>query len=160
MPIFGVRPSGARVAKMPHSSDEGTLLGLLFVSADADSVRDARGFVRRALRSRVNAAAIVDDAILIVSELLTNVVLHGRDDFEPEAMIKLIVIETRLRIEVHDASPLVPVQRAASDNEERGRGLMIVDTLADRWGWEPTADGKFVWCELAAWAEQTATDRA
>jgi anti-sigma regulatory factor (Ser/Thr protein kinase) len=160
MPRFDVRATDSQPAQVLHGGDKGTLLGVSFVSADADSIRDARGFVRRTLRSQVDAVATVDDAVLIVSELLTNVVLHGRQGVEFEAMIKLAVVEKRLRIEVHDASPLVPAQRPASDDAESGRGLMVVGALAHRWGWEPTADGKFVWCELAMCPEQTPTDRA
>lgn len=160
MPVFGVRLPGARFTRMLDDGDGGTLLGVLRVSADVGSIRTARGFVTQTLGAYAVGAAVVQDAVLIVSELLTNAVLHGSDSAECDVTVKLIAIATSLRIEVHDASPLTPVQRPEGEGAENGRGLVIVDGLADRWGWEPTADGKFVWCELAVEPEQTPTDCA
>lgn len=160
MPVFDLRPPDARPARTFGDGDEEALLGVLCVSEGVESVRGARAFVRATLGAMGIAGATVDDAELIVSELVTNAVVHRGDGVGPDAMVKLIAIEAGLRIEVHDASPLVPVQRAESSGTEHGRGLVIVDGLADRWGWERTAAGKFVWCELAVLQEQTSTDRA
>lgn len=160
MPVFGVRLPGARFTWMLDGGDGGTLLGVLCASADVRSIRIARDFVTQTLDAYAIGTAVVDDAVLIVSELLTNAVLHGSDSAECDVTVKLIGIAMRLRIEVYDASPLAPAQRLEDNGIENGRGLVIVDRLADRWGWEPTAVGKFVWCELAARPEQTPTDRA
>lgn len=160
MPVFDVRPPDAQVPWTPDDESEEALLGTLRVSARAESARDARAFVRRRLGARGIAAAIVDSAVLIVSELVTNAAQHGGDGVESEALIKLAAVDTRLRIEVHDASPRLPALCTASDDDEHGRGLAVVDALAGRWGWEPTADGKFVWCELATRQEQTVAQRA
>lgn len=160
MPVFDVRPAEPRLMRVLRGRSGGRLLGALRVSADVELIRDARAFVRQTLDAQAVAASTVDDAALIVSELLTNVALHTSGGLGSEAMIKLIVAGRHLRIEVHDASPLFPSQRATSDEAEHGRGLTVVEGLAGRWGWELAGEGKFVWCELAAWAEQTATDRA
>lgn len=84
-------------------------------------------------------------AILLVSELVTNAVMHGVSPFELRAQ------QTRsgLRVEVHDNNALAtPVLRGAGVLAESGRGLQLVDTLADRWGWSEDGAGKVVWFEI------------
>jgi anti-sigma regulatory factor (Ser/Thr protein kinase) len=100
---------------------------------------------RRALQSWLEAVECVDpvpgDALLVVSELVTNVVTHTTS--------AVVVVATfddhRLRIEVHDQDPQAPVAipRAAVG----GFGLPIVEALCDAWGWEPDGIGKWVWTE-------------
>lgn len=147
---------------MPRDAeDAGVLLGALSVAVvDLGSIRAGRKFVRRTLGASGTAPSVVDDATLIVSELLTNVALHCARVAEPEATLRLVGREAHLRIEVHDASPLAVIQRAPGDDSEHGRGLLVVDALSECWGYESTADGKYVWCELAAWPEQTPSQRA
>lgn len=149
-------------AEQQLDDDEGggVLLGELSLSVGISSIRRAREFVRRMLGASDVGPSVVDDAALIVSELLTNVALHCAGDTEPVAVVKLFAVLTCLRIEVHDAYPLVLVQRAPSEDDEHGRGLLVVDALSDRWGYASTADGKCVWCELTAWPEQTSAHRA
>ena len=87
-------------------------------------------------------------AALLVSELATNALLHGclRDRF---FRVRLALTATVLRIEVTDPrGERMPVVRAATDQECFGRGLLIVEQVADRWGVEPRTVGKTVWCEL------------
>ncbi|MFJ7998545.1 ATP-binding protein [Streptomyces sp. NPDC096310] len=89
-------------------------------------------------------------AALLVSELGTNALLHGclRDRF---FRVRLVLGATTLRIEVTDPrGERLPVVRAATDQECFGRGLLIVEQVADRWGVAPLTVGKTVWCEL--WA--------
>jgi anti-sigma regulatory factor (Ser/Thr protein kinase) len=88
---------------------------------------------------------IVDIAELLVSELITNALVHGAGD--PELV--LTVDPPRIRVEVRDADPTVdfgPVVGEAS--RTHGRGLAIVDALATSWGVEPRWDGKAVWFVL------------
>ncbi|MCO5991723.1 ATP-binding protein [Actinoallomurus spadix] len=88
-----------------------------------------------------------DTAELLVSELVTNAVRHGRGE------IHLIVCaeEDTLRIEVHDeAAESVPQVRPAGEIDEGGRGLHLVGMLSSRWGAARTATGKIVWFELRA----------
>jgi anti-sigma regulatory factor (Ser/Thr protein kinase) len=96
---------------------------------------------------------LVEDAALIVSELMTNaaeasMVLPGR----PPVGLHLLAGERSLLIEAWDHSPLGPEPRnaEADDGAECGRGLSVVATLSERWGWERTGAGrKVVWAELA-----------
>jgi anti-sigma regulatory factor (Ser/Thr protein kinase) len=100
---------------------------------------------RRALESWLQAVECVDpvagDALLVVSELVTNVVAHTTSN----AVVIATFDDHRLRIEVHDQDPRAPlmVRRAAAG----GFGLPIVEALCDAWGWEPTGIGKRVWTE-------------
>ncbi|MFF1474137.1 SpoIIE family protein phosphatase [Streptomyces mirabilis] len=79
---------------------------------------------------------------LIVSELVTNAVLHG------SGRIRLRLIRHQgLTCEVHDASHSSPRQRHPRATDESGRGLLLVDQLSRRWGTRYTPDGKLIWAE-------------
>ncbi|MFJ8000112.1 ATP-binding protein [Streptomyces sp. NPDC096310] len=87
-------------------------------------------------------------AALLVSELATNALLYGclRDRL---FRVRLALTESALRIEGSDPrGERLPVPRIADDEECFGRGLLIVEQVADRWGVEPREAGKTVWCEL------------
>ena len=159
MPITGANCAGPLFAAPPD--DVGAvLLGELSLSVGVSSIGRARNFVRRTLGASEVEPSVVDDATLIVSELLSNVAVHCAQDGAPDATVKLIAVLALLRIEVHDGNPLVLAQREPSEEAESGRGLLVVDALSDRWGYESTAAGKCVWCELTAWPEQTPSQRA
>jgi serine/threonine-protein kinase RsbW len=102
---------------------------------------------RRRLRTAMGAWADEArrcDAELLLTELVTNGVLHARSAME----INLTVEQNRLRAEVRDGSPVQPHLRKA--DEYGGRGVLILEALASRWGvlGHPGA-GKTVWFELA-----------
>jgi len=86
---------------------------------------------------------------LIVAELAANAVRHGRvsgRDFHPA----LVCDATTVRIEVTDTrTEGVPVAAMPTDLRDTGRGLLVVEHLADRWDWHPRPDGpgKTVWAE-------------
>ncbi|MGH3343645.1 MAG: ATP-binding protein [Carbonactinosporaceae bacterium] len=82
-------------------------------------------------------------AVLVVSELVTNAVIHG---YGP-AQLRL-TFNGRLRVEVRDLSPAPPRLRDTCPGELGGRGLQIVNRLSESWGWRPHGRGKLVWCEL------------
>jgi len=86
---------------------------------------------------------IVGDALIVVSELVTNVVMHTAS----ESFLVAVFDDHRLRLEVHDHSPHAPVIADQPPGSAGGFGLPIVDSLCDAWGWEPTASGKRVWTE-------------
>jgi hypothetical protein len=89
----------------------------------------------------------VDEAELLVSELATNVVKHVG-----EGASATLILEWRggrLRLEVHDKSQTVPSLNMAGCDEECGRGLHLLSSLALDWGAELTPVGKAVWCEVA-----------
>jgi anti-sigma regulatory factor (Ser/Thr protein kinase) len=100
---------------------------------------------RQALRSWLGDVdcdePVPDDALLVVTELVTNVVMHTASD----PVVVADFDDHRLRIEVHDHDPHGPVPAPAAAS---GRfGLTILDSLCDAWGWEPTEFGKRVWTE-------------
>jgi CheY-like chemotaxis protein len=89
--------------------------------------------------------SIVDDAMLVVSELVTNAVLHARS--EPE--LRLIPGVGALRIEVFDDGESAPDPQLAGDDDEHGRGLLLIAVLSAAWGTEAAPDGrKVVWADL------------
>ncbi|GAA3097302.1 hypothetical protein GCM10020254_48300 [Streptomyces goshikiensis] len=53
-----------------------------------------------------------------------------------------------MRVEVADASARGPARRQAAGDDTGGRGLELVDGLADRWGWQREGAGKRIWCEI------------
>jgi len=107
------------------------------------SAATARHFVEETLGAW-GCDDFLDASRLLVSELVTNAVLHARTDFE----LVLRVLRTGLRVEVHDGSTARPVVRHYEDEAMTGRGLSLVDELAARWGVEQAGDGKYVWFEL------------
>lgn len=124
--------------------------------------RLARGFVSVTL-SNWGLDTLTDVTELLVSELSTNVVRastdpegHLRYDEQgkvPLLWIRLLCDRERLLIEVWDTLPAAfgaPVARHPDVNEESGRGLEIIETLAEDWGWEtvPGWAGKKVWAIL------------
>ncbi|WEO97184.1 ATP-binding protein [Streptomyces sp. FXJ1.172] len=88
----------------------------------------------------------VDEAEVIVTELATNVFKHVG-----EGASATLVLEwryDRLRLEVHDRSPVLPSRKTADCHEECGRGLHLIAGFAMDWGAVLTAVGKAVWCEV------------
>ncbi len=102
----------------------------------------ARSFVRAALDLVPGDTNEV--AQLLVSELVTNAVLHAGTSI----VVGVHVQGARVRVAVDDLSAAFPQPRAAADDASDGRGLLLVDALSSSWGWDLTADGKSVWFEL------------
>jgi len=88
------------------------------------------------------APHLVDDIVLLVSELVTNAVIHGRSPIE----LRLRRARRHVVLEIHDGARFLPRKLRPTAEDEHGRGLQLVTILADRWGIRPTADGKSVWC--------------
>ena len=106
------------------------------------SVGSSRGFVQATLLAW-QLESLVDTATLLTSELATNVVLHARTGFRLS-----IVLDGDLTIEVWDGSTTEPVSGEMDPSAERGRGLQVIQALADRWGTRPDGEGKTVWFAL------------
>lgn len=118
------------------------------------------GRARRWARSRLAGSGIGADEplsetlILLVSELVTNAVVHTGCP----AVLRLLLTGVcedpsgartgTVRLEVADGSACPPVPRRAAGDETGGRGLELVDGLADRWGWDAEGVGKRIWCEV------------
>ena len=87
-----------------------------------------------------------DDAALLVTELVANVVDHVQG--EASFNLELAFSEGWLRISVADGSSVQPVVRDLRAHQPRGRGLQLVQAIAERWGSEEHRGGKRVWFEL------------
>lgn len=87
-----------------------------------------------------------DDAALLVTELVANVVDHVQG--EASLTLETTYSDGWLRISVADGSSVRPVVRELAHSHPRGRGLMLVKAIADRWGSEDHRGGKRVWFEL------------
>jgi anti-sigma regulatory factor (Ser/Thr protein kinase) len=119
-----------------------------------EAVRDARQFTRRTL-DQWDLGDRFDDVCLVVSELVTNALRHAvpnaprGTDQEPAVRLHLMRWTERLVCAVRDPSNDGPVAREADDfSAESGRGLFLVDSFCDGWGWHPlagTLSGKVVW---------------
>lgn len=115
------------------------------VAAEPTSVGDARRFLRSALYGW-DADGFEETATLLVSEVVTNVVLHART----AAALVVRLVEDRLRVEVRDGSPLLPIAKQYGIEATTGRGVGLLDAMSSAWGVEATASGKTVWFELEA----------
>ncbi|MEU7517332.1 SpoIIE family protein phosphatase [Streptomyces sp. NPDC042898] len=114
--------------------------------ADPQGLSDARAAVTQALRDW-GLPELADDAELLTGELLVNVLLHT----EGGAVLTLEVLPEpvrRVRLSVQDRSSAWPRRRTPGEAATSGRGLLLLDALASRWGVEPRGEGKAVWCEI------------
>jgi anti-sigma regulatory factor (Ser/Thr protein kinase) len=108
----------------------------------SSSVPTARKFVAEELSDL--PASTVEVARLLVSELVTNAVLHAGTEVE----VSLDFDETGVNVEVADSNPHLPVIRDHSTEAGTGRGLHVVDQMASRWGARNIDTGKVVWFEI------------
>jgi CheY-like chemotaxis protein/anti-sigma regulatory factor (Ser/Thr protein kinase) len=112
--------------------------------ASVTSSSYARSFVQDAVR-RWNLEPLLEDAVLLTSELVSNAVLHARTAVE----LRVRQIAHGLRVEVIDSGGGALVMRAATEEDTSGRGLFFVETLATAWGTATVQPhGKRVWFEL------------
>jgi anti-sigma regulatory factor (Ser/Thr protein kinase) len=116
---------------------------LAFV-ARRESVPTARGFAVCTSTSW-GYEAMRDDMALLVTELVTNAVLHGA----PPITLRVECDGTRLRVSVTDRNSDPAYVRDAGPEDESGRGMRLVQQLARAWGVIGRLDGKAVWFELA-----------
>lgn len=104
------------------------------------------GRLRRIGRAKLRAwglSALVDDAELLISELVTNGFRYGT---EPQITFRLVIGTDVLVLEVDDGSPTLPQFRDADPDALNGRGLLLVDAIAASWG--VSYDGTRTWCTL------------
>ena len=118
---------------------------LPFDDADVDGhlTAQVRAFVAKELVA-LDLEDLTDEAVLVSGELATNAVLHGGG----LVCVEVEPIAGGVRIEVHDRTRVPPVRALVNTETMTGRGLRLVDSLAARWGVQPTEGGKAVWAEL------------
>ena len=117
------------------------------LSAVPESAGEARRFMRDVL-----AAWDCDDpddiAVLLTSEVVSNAVRHAADELGIDVLVGLG--DDVLRVEVHDGGRGEPELQDPEQSATGGRGLLLVDALARRWGAKRDVTGKSVWFELPA----------
>ncbi|UFQ16235.1 MULTISPECIES: ATP-binding protein [Streptomyces] len=113
----------------------------------AKSASQARQLVCAALNTW-QLSHLIDDGQLIVSELVANAVQHSHCHSVRVSVER--PTEDRVRVAVSDKSRTKPAAATPSVDEEAGRGLLLVDSVADDWGVDYRAWGKVVWAELRA----------
>ncbi|MFF4100008.1 SpoIIE family protein phosphatase [Streptomyces sp. NPDC001903] len=125
---------------------------LTVAQAEPERIAGARRQIRELLHDWADAEQ-VDSAVLMVSEMVTNVLVHTDGD-------ALLVAEAigelgarRLRIEVADASDELPHKRHPGEMASSGRGVLLMEMLADTWGVDPRGEGKSIWFEMVEQAK-------
>lgn len=123
---------------------ETTVTSTIVLKPDSHAPSVARQYVED--HSDHLPAELIADAQLLVSEIVTNALRHGRGAIT----LRVRLDEPRLGIAVTDEGPGVPTQRDPGIEEASGRGLLIVDAVARAWGVDsvPGADGKTVWFDI------------
>ncbi|MFJ7134928.1 SpoIIE family protein phosphatase [Streptomyces fungicidicus] len=108
------------------------------------AVGHARRFTRRTLRSW-GVTADMDAALLVVSELVTNALVHT----EGQVRLDITLVNDRLRLAVADASPRTPAKPTSIGwGATGGRGILLVEAVSAAWGTLPVSGGKQVWAEF------------
>jgi anti-sigma regulatory factor (Ser/Thr protein kinase) len=109
------------------------------------SVRRARVFTAGALGDDGVEASVIELAVLLVSEVVTNAAVHARSTIR----VTVYVDSHWVRVEVKDEGQGQPVLRVPAQSELQGRGLAVVDRLSTDWGTDRLDRGKVVWFEIA-----------
>lgn len=103
----------------------------------------ARDFLRTT-SCTTHHSGVLEDAVLLVSELVTNSVRHGG----PPVVVAVDCDGDGLQVRVRDGGSTMPEPRDATQSDETGRGLALVRTISADWGVDPEPDGKHVWFVL------------
>jgi anti-sigma regulatory factor (Ser/Thr protein kinase) len=123
-----------------------------YTSVEVPGGPHAPSQARRALHEQLSGRvpeSLLDDAGLLVSELVTNSVRHGRADAHAKVGLRLGVDAERVRVEVSDAGPgFDPSEVESGPDDPGGYGLFLVTQLADAWGVVPDEAPTQVWFEL------------
>jgi len=112
------------------------------LSASTASPGQGRRLVRELLADADRD--LVADVELLVSELVTNAIIHASS----EPRLEVHVRRDLVRVAVYDSDPNPPIERDAPPRDLGGRGLRFVRELSSRWGSEPSGTGKVVWLEI------------
>lgn len=142
-----VAPAGRGDAPVPVKDPACALhrrLHALLDPADLLAIGSVRHRLRAAL-SLWGVPELADTAELLASELVTNALVHTERGAVFDAVL---TPELRLRIEVQDGTSRLPGRRTPTDFATSGRGLLLVEALADDWGVQLRGDGKVTWFEL------------
>jgi anti-sigma regulatory factor (Ser/Thr protein kinase) len=118
--------------------------GEIGLAGDPTSAREARAFVRMALGDRVSAD-VLQDVLLVASEVVTNAIRHARTPLT----VNLEIHSDTVRVVVTDgAVPFGNRVTGVDDDAESGRGMGIVAAICSAWGMGDTPIGKSIWAEI------------
>ncbi|MFB6696044.1 SpoIIE family protein phosphatase [Streptomyces virginiae] len=126
---------------------------LTVAQAEPERIAGARRQVRELLHDWADEEQ-VDSAVLMVSEMVTNVLMHTDGDALLVAEAVGELGERRLRVEVADSSDELPHKRHPGEMASSGRGVLLTEMLADAWGVDPRGEGKSIWFELYEQSKQ------
>lgn len=144
--------------EVPYQTRHVRFVDQLSLVAAQSAAFTTRHFLRLAL-SKWQAALIEDDVLLVASELVTNAITvtgvlpkpPAWDELERLGLVhvRLVGLPDSVVVEVWDVSDEPPRLQRGGDDAEGGRGLLLVQELATRWGSYRTTGGKAVWAQLA-----------
>ncbi|MFB7370805.1 SpoIIE family protein phosphatase [Streptomyces sp. NPDC056222] len=120
--------------------------------AEPERIAAARQHMRQLLHDWADEDQL-DSAVLMVSEMVTNVLIHTDGDALIVAEVTCDDGGRRLRVEVADTSDELPHKRHPGEMASSGRGLVLMEMLAHAWGVDPRGEGKSIWFELHEPAE-------
>ena len=126
---------------------------VLRLNSDSSAAAVARATIKDVLAGR--APDLRDVAVLLADELVTNALVHTSGAI----VLSVENLPHGIRVEVSDTSPTPPLVRSPLPRDSRGRGMLIVDSLASSWGVVPTPDGKTVWFQLDTPDEREEAER-
>ncbi|WP_217545863.1 SpoIIE family protein phosphatase [Streptomyces sp. GbtcB6] len=141
------RPGGGRGDEPPAVRPRIRRTLLSVAQDEPERISEARQHLRELLHDW-GPPDQVDSAVLLVSEMLTNVLVHTDADALLLAEVSGQAPERRLRVEVTDAGDDLPHKRRPGELASSGRGLVLIEVLADAWGVDPRGQGKSIWFEL------------
>ncbi|MEU4063402.1 SpoIIE family protein phosphatase [Streptomyces wedmorensis] len=138
--LLSRRPAGPAV-----EAPRRTLMTI--AQAEPERIAEAREQLRQLLHDWEDEDQL-DSAVLMVSEMVTNVLVHTDGDALLVAEVACTEKSRRLRVEVSDTSDELPHKRHPGEMASSGRGLVLMEMLAHAWGVDPRGEGKAIWFEL------------
>jgi anti-sigma regulatory factor (Ser/Thr protein kinase) len=114
---------------------------LVHLTPDASSLREGRRFVAETLREWQVDEARVEPVMLVANELMANAIVHAKS----APVLSLEEDGADLQLRVADTSTDAPTPRPLTSDTAGGRGLIMVEALADHWGFDAHSSGKVVW---------------
>ncbi|MFF7330240.1 SpoIIE family protein phosphatase [Streptomyces sp. NPDC090306] len=142
--------------RRPSAPQSGGRVQQHVAPGDPEALAEARHMIQAAVAAW-GGGERSDEVELVADELITNALMHT----EGSAVVTFRALTDgggtpgrRLRVEVEDSSSALPRRREAGDDGVSGRGLLLVELLADVWGVEARGGGKSVWCEFTVPEEE------
>ncbi|MCR6688299.1 MULTISPECIES: ATP-binding protein [Cellulomonas] len=140
--VRDIRSASSVRSRRPETQDE------LVLPVQPTAARVARRWVMQIAAAAGIGGAANQTAELLTGELVANTVVHGPRD--ADVIVRVQVLGSILRVEVHDEGPGGVTLRRTEPTAPSGRGLALVDALAESWGTTTDGDGTLVWFELEA----------